>query len=136
MEELQHFQTSWLGYQAHTTKLLAGITNDGPFDKLTVTLIIERLQHKQTILEDLDSKIAPLMDDEVDLEVKIVKAEETRTRILDSIAQLKLKLNCPSTDTKLTEPQPPVLKNPTSAPLSAASDPPVSNISTSHTVSP
>ena len=100
---------------------------------MTATLTIEQLQHKQTILEDLDAKIAPLIDNKADLEAEIIEAEETRTKILDGIAHLQLKLNRPLTEP--IEPQP-VPKNPISAPLSAASDAPVSIISTSLTVSP
>ena len=127
------FLTLRRGYRAHTTKLLTRITDDSPFDKMTAILTIEQLHHKQTILEDLDAKIAPFIDNEADLEAEIIEAEETRTKILDGIACLTLKLNRPLT--KPIEPQP-VPKNPTSAPLSAASDAPVSIISTSHTVSP
>ena len=133
MEELQRLLASRRGYRAHTTKLLTEITDDGPFDKMTATLTIEQLQRKQTILEDLDAKIAPLIDNEADLEAEIIEAEETRTKILDGIDRLKLKLNRPLTES--IEPLP-VPKNPTSAQLSAASDVPVSIINTSHTVSP
>ena len=133
MEELQRFRTSRRGYRAHTTKLLTGITDDGPFDKMTATLTIEQLQRKQTILEDLDAKIAPFIDNESDLKAEIIEAEETMTKILDGIARLKLELHRPLTEP--IEPQP-VPRNPTSAPLSAASDAPVSIISTSHMVSP
>ena len=100
---------------------------------MTTTLTIEQLQHKQTILEDLDAKIAPFIDNEADHEAEIIEAEETRMKILDGIARLTLKLNRP-----LTEPIEPqsVPKNPISAPLSAASNAPVSITSTSHTVSP
>ena len=118
MEELQRFRTSRRGYRAHTTKLLTGITDDGPFDKMTATLTIEQLQRKQTILEDLDAKIAPLIDNEADLEAEIIEAEETRTKILDGIARLKLKLHRPLTEP--IKPQP-VPKNPTSAPLASSS---------------
>ena len=72
------------------------MTNDSPFNKITVTLTIEQLQCKQTILEDLDDKIAPLIDNEADLKAEIFEAEETRTKILDGIARLKL--NCPLTE--------------------------------------
>ena len=59
-------------------------------------------------MEDLNSEIVPLIDDEEDLEAEITEAEETRTRTIDGIARVKLKLNCPPTDTK----QLPVLKKP------------------------
>ena len=49
---------------------------------MTATLTIEQLQRKQTILEDLDAKIAPLIDNEADLEAEIIEAEETRTKVL------------------------------------------------------
>ena len=73
MEKLQRLQTSQWGYRVHTTKLLTGITDNGPFDKMTATLTIEQLQRKQTILEDLDAKIALLIDNKADLKAEIIE---------------------------------------------------------------
>ena len=149
MEELQRLRTSRRGYRAHTTKLLTGMADllkenaAVPIDNLTaasLALTVEQLQRKQTILEDLDAKIAPLIDNETDLEAEIMEAEDTKTKILDGIAHLKLKLSsCPLTES--TEPQP-VPRNLNSAPPSTASGPPhtqpqttLSSTSTLHTVS-
>ena len=132
MEELLRLRTSRRGYRAHMTKLLSGIADDAHADKLTVPLTVEQLERKQTILEDLDAKIAPLIDNETDLEAEIIEAEETRMKILDGMGRLKFQMNCPRTES--TKP-PPVLTNLTSAPLAASSDPPSSSTSTSHTVS-
>ena len=147
---MQRLRTSRRGYRAHTTKLLTGMADllkenaAVPIDNLTaasLALTVEQLQRKQTILEDLDAKIAPLIDNETDLEAEIMEAEDTRTKILDGIARLKLKLSsCPRTES--IEPQP-VPRNLDSAPPSTTSGPPrtqpqttVSSTSTSHTVSP
>ena len=51
------------------------------------------MQCKQTILEELDAKIAPLIENESELEEEIVKVEDTRTKILYGITCLKVKLN-------------------------------------------
>ena len=140
MEELQRLRTSRRGYRAHTTKLLTGIADQATLDTDTssnkqtaasLTLAIEQLQRKQTILDELDAKIAPLIDNETDLEAEIIEAEDTRTKILEGITRLKLKLSsCP------------VPRNLDSAPPSAARDPPhtqpeitVSSTSTPRTVS-
>ena len=64
MEELQRLRTSRRGYRAHTTKLLTGIAEltseaaDASTEELTLTM--EQLERKQTILEDLDTRIALL----------------------------------------------------------------------------
>ena len=97
MEELQRLRTSHRGYRAHTTRLLTGIaeltsdTTDSPAEELTLT--IEQLEWKQTILEDLDARIVPLITGETDLEAEIIEAEDTRTKILTGLVRLKLKLN-------------------------------------------
>jgi len=57
---------------------------------LNIELTLEQLQCKQTILEELDAKIAPLIEDESELEEEIV---DTRTKILHGITCLKVKLN-------------------------------------------
>lgn len=78
MEEMQCLQTLRRGYQAHTTKMLTGITDlltegaDTPTDKLmalSLALIVTQLQHKQMILEGLDAKIAPLIGNETELKI-------------------------------------------------------------------
>ena len=101
MEELQCLKISHRGYRAHTTKLLTGIaeltsdTADSPAEELTLT--IEQLEWKQTILEDLDAWIAPLIMNKTDLETE---AEDTRIKILTGLVCLELKLSsCARTET-------------------------------------
>ena len=145
MEEVQRLQTSCRGYRAHTTKLLTGIAeltseaSDASNEELTLT--IERLERKQTILEDLDARIAPLIINETDLEAEIIEAEDTRTKILTGLVRLRLKLSS-HTRAASTEPVP---RNPDSAPPSVAriphthpeptvhSETTVGSISTTHT---
>ena len=65
---------------------------------VALTLTIEQLQCKQTILDDFDAKIAPLIiiDNKMDLEAEITEAEDTRMKIFEGIAHLKLSLSsCP-----------------------------------------
>ena len=63
---------------------------------VALTLTIEQLQCKQTILDDFDAKIAPLIDNKMDLESEITEAEDTRMKIFEGIAHLKLSLSsCP-----------------------------------------
>ena len=86
MEELQRLRTSRRGYRAHTTKLLTGIAeltsdaSDASTEELTLT--IEQLERKQTILEDLDTRIAPLITNETDLEAEIIEAKTPGRRFL------------------------------------------------------
>ena len=70
----------------------------------TIELNLEQLQRKQTILEELDAKIAPLITEETELEEEIMETEDTRTKILHDVAHLKVKLN--SLHTESTEPAP------------------------------
>ena len=124
MEELQRLRTSRRGYRAHTTKLLTGIAeltsgaSDASTEELTLTAI-EQLERKQTILEDLDTRIASLIINETDLEAEIIEAEDTRTKILTGLVRLRLKLN---SCTRAT-PTEPVPRNPDLAPLSTAESP-------------
>lgn len=83
------------------------------------------------ILDELNAKIAPLIDNEMDLEAEIIEAEDTRMKIIEGITCLKNELNsCP------------VPRNLDSAPSFTARDSPysqseitVSSTSTSRTVS-
>lgn len=139
MEELQRLRTSRRGYQAHTTKLLTGITDllvegsDAPTDKLaesSLALTVEQLQCKLMILEDLDARIAPLIDNEMDLEAEVIEAEDTRTKITEGIARLKVKLSsCPRTEVTVPHSVPRNLD-------SATPQTTVSSTSAPHTVRP
>ena len=106
MGELKRFRTSRRGYRSHTTKLLSGIqdllTVDNSEEAVsTIELTLEQLQRKQTILEELDAKIAPFITEETELEEEVMEAEDTRT---NGVARLKVKLN--SIHTESTEPPP------------------------------
>ena len=140
MEELQRLRTLRRGYRDHTTRLLTGIaeltsdTTDSPAEELTFT--IEQLEWKQTILEDLDARIVPLITGETDLEAEIIEAEDTRTKILTGLVRLKLNSRA-RTETST------VSRAPDPVPLSAAEttrtlpEPTVSStIATHTTVSP
>ena len=141
MEELQRLKTSRRGYRAHTTRLLTGIaeltsdTTDSPAEELTLT--IEQLERKQTILEDLDARIVPLITSETDLEAEIIEAEDTRTKILTGLVRLKLKLNSRAR-TETTESST-VSRTPDPVPLSTAEttrtlpEPTVSSTIATHT---
>ena len=112
MDELKCFRTSRRGYRSHTTKLLSGIQDFLTVDiseeaVSTIELTLKQLQWKQTILEELDAKIAPLITQETELEEEVMEAEDTRTKILHGVARLKVKLN--SIHTESTE-LPPVPK--------------------------
>lgn len=62
---------------------------------------IKQLQIKQTILDDLDAKMVPLIDNATDLEAENTEAEDTRTNVFEGIAHLKLKLSfCSCTKTQ------------------------------------
>ena len=126
MEELQRLKTSRRGYRAHKTRLLTGITEltsdtaDSPAEELTFT--IEQLERKQTILEDLDARIAPLITSETDLETEIIESEDTRTKILTGLVHLRLKLSsCARTETTelATEPRSAVSTTSDPVPLTA-----------------
>ena len=109
MDELKRFRTSRRGYRSHTTKLLSGIQDLLTVDiseeaVSTIELTLEQLQWNQTILEELDAKIAPLITEETELEEEVIEAEDTRTKILHGVGRLKVKLN--SIHTESTEPPP------------------------------
>jgi len=82
MDELKRFRTSRQGFCSHTTKLLSGTADLHTVDTssinqevvMNIELTIEQLQHKQTILEELDAKIAPLIEDESELKEETVEA--------------------------------------------------------------
>ena len=59
----------------------------------TIELTLEQLQRKQTVLEELDTKIAPLITEELELEEEIMEAEDTRIKILHAITRLRVKLS-------------------------------------------
>ena len=115
-------------------------TTDSPAKELTLTI-----ERKQTILEDLDARIVPLITSKTDLEAEIIEAEDTRTKILTGLVRLKLKLNSRAR-TETTEPSTEsstVSSTPDPVPLSAAEttctlpEPTVSStIATHTTVSP
>jgi len=95
------------GYRSHTTKLLSEIPTlltAKDIDELvsTIKVTLEQLQRKQTILEELDTKIAPLITEESELEEEIMAAEDTRTKILHGITRLAVKLSSITT----TPPEP------------------------------
>ena len=91
---------------------LTSEASDASNEELTLT--IGQLERKQTILEDLDARIAPLITNETDLEAEIIEAEDTRTKILTGLVRLRLKLSS-HTRAASTEPVP---RNPDSAPSS------------------
>ena len=97
MDELKRFRISCRRYRSQTTKLLSGVqqllTSD-PFAVnaeviSTIEHTLEQLQRKQTILEELDTKIAPLITEESGLEEEMMEAEDTRVKILHGITRLK-----------------------------------------------
>ena len=69
MDELKRFRISCHRYCSHTTKLLSGVQELLTLDpsavnaevNSTIELTLEQLQRKQTVLEELDTKIAPLI---------------------------------------------------------------------------
>ena len=113
-------------------KLLTGIaeltleTANISIEELTLT--IEQLECKQTILEDLDTRIAPLISNETDREAEIIKAEDTGTKILTGLVHLRLKLNLCS----CAAPTEPVPRIPDSALLSTATVPNTCSEPTTH----
>ena len=83
-------------------------------------LTLEQLQQKQTILEDPDVKIAPLIGNK---EEEIMEADDTKIKILHGITHLNSKLN--SIETESTQPPPvPTEEYPHSFILTTESTPP------------
>ena len=148
MEEFLCLKTLRRGYRAHTMRFFTGIaelmsdTTDSPAEELTLT--IEQLEWKETILEDLDARIVPLITSETDLEAEIIEVEDTRAKILTGLVCLKLKLNlCAHTEnTKPSTESSIVSSTPDLVPLSAETshtlpEPTVSSTIAKHTtVSP
>jgi len=105
MDKLKCLRISCRGYRSHTTKLLSGIqeliimepssVNAEAISNIELTL--DQLQWKHMILEELDTKIAPLIREESELEEEIMETEDTRGKILHSITHLKVKLTSIST---------------------------------------
>ena len=95
IDELKWFWISRCKYCSHTKKLLSGVQELLTLDPFTVNaeviftieLTLEQLQRKQTVLEELDTKIAPLITEKLQLEEEIMEAEDTGVNILHGITR-------------------------------------------------
>ena len=90
-EELKHNTTSRRAYRSHLKKLVSKVRETVEIfnsDATSLTDLRDQLQRKQTILTELDTKIAASLTDEEELEKEITDSEEYCSLIATHIARI------------------------------------------------
>ena len=109
MEELKRLRNSRKGYRTHLRSLLSKANEvierhtNGPTECNipVLTELRRQLQRKDDILSDLDSQIVVLIGSEEELVDDIVEAEEIKTSLSTTIAQITQLLETRPTPTEL-----------------------------------
>ena len=120
MEELSRSKASRRGYRSHITKTYSRIaettdSTEPPTDaqRITLATALEQLQQKQTLLKELDLKIANGIADAEELTEEICDTEEYHTALAEKIAYVREFLSCrhshPSVSTSPPRPPPPAV---------------------------
>ena len=96
MEELSRSKASRRGYQSHITKTysrIAEITDSTEpttsVQRITLSTALEQLQQKQTLLKELDLKIANGITDAEELAQEICDTEDYHTALAEKIAYVR-----------------------------------------------
>ena len=111
MEESQRKKASRKAYRSHLTHLFRKVdaildpeTRPTETQIATLTSSIEQLTERGTLLRELDAQIAATIETENEIVVQIIESEATREAILDTISQIKRRID--SLHTSPTTPAP------------------------------